>query len=115
MEIILLVLKKLSRTLFFSTLQSKTPKNVSKKLIKLNNDYLDQLGKQFVVDNLLRLFSLYKLQIHPPIYICIVVNNNNNKNKNIIAKAKISHSSDYFRLTNLCFSLNKWHYKVLLI
>ena len=35
--------------------------------------------------------------------------------KNIIAKAKICHSSDYFHLTNLYFSLNKWHHKVLLI
>ena len=33
----------------------------------------------------------------------------------IIAKAKISHSSNYFPLDNFCFSLNKWHYRVLLI
>ena len=33
----------------------------------------------------------------------------------IIEKAKIFHPSDYFRLANLCFSLNKWHYRVLLI
>ena len=32
-----------------------------------------------------------------------------------IAKVKICHLSDYFRLANLCFSLNKWHYRVLLI
>ena len=34
---------------------------------------------------------------------------------NKIAKAKICHPSDYFHLANLCFSLNKWHYRVLLI
>ena len=50
--------KQTFSNLIFSTLQFKTPKNVSKKLIKLNNDSLDQLGKNFVVDNLLRLFSL---------------------------------------------------------
>ena len=32
-----------------------------------------------------------------------------------IAKVKICHLSDYFRLANLCFSLNKWYYRVLLI
>ena len=32
-----------------------------------------------------------------------------------IAKVKICHLSDYFRLVNLCFSLNKWHYRVFLI
>ena len=32
--------------------------------------------------------------------------NNNNKNK--ITKAKICYLSDYFCLTNLYFSLNKW-------
>ena len=35
--------------------------------------------------------------------------------KNKIAKVKISHLSDYFHLANLCFSLNEWHYRVLLI
>ena len=33
----------------------------------------------------------------------------------IIAKAKICHSSNYFPLANFCFTLNKWHYRVLLI
>ena len=42
-------------------------------------------------------------------------NNNNNNNNNKITKAKICHSSDYFHLVNLCFSLNKWHNSVLLI
>ena len=35
--------------------------------------------------------------------------------KNKIAKVKICHLSNYFRLANLCFSLNEWHYRVLLI
>ena len=42
-----------------------------------------------------------------------MLENNNNKNK--IAKVKICHLSDYFHLANPCFSLNEWHYKVLLI
>ena len=42
-------------------------------------------------------------------------NNNNNSNENTISKAKICHSSNYFRWTNLCFCMNKGHYRVLLI
>ena len=42
-------------------------------------------------------------------------NNNNNNNKNTIEKAIICYSSDYIRLTNLYFCMNKWHYWVLLI
>ena len=58
MEIILLVLN-INR--IFSAYNPKHQKMQLKKLIKLNNDELDQLGKQFVIDNLLRLFSLQKL------------------------------------------------------
>ena len=51
--------------------------------------------------------------------IIIIINNNNNNNKNnnenTITKAKICHSFNYFHLINLCFYLNKWHYKEFLI
>ena len=53
----------------FSTLQSNTPKNISKKLIKLNNDnWTNQENNLLLIiyNNLLRLFSLWKLQIHLP-------------------------------------------------
>ena len=38
-----------------------------------------------------------------------------NNNENTIAKTKICHSFNYFHLINLCFYLNKWHYRVFLI
>ena len=41
-------------------------------------------------------------------------NNNNNNNNNTIAKVKICYSSNYFCLTNICFCLNKWQYRVLI-
>ena len=41
--------------------------------------------------------------------------NNNNNNNNKIAKVKIYNLFNYFRLANLYFSLNEWHYIVLLI
>ena len=40
----------------------------------------------------------------------IIINNNNNT----IAKVKICYSSNYFCLTNICFCLNKWQYRVLI-
>ena len=42
-------------------------------------------------------------------------NNNNNNNNKKIAKTKICHPSNYFRLANIFFSLTKWHYRVLLM
>ena len=55
--------------------------------------------------------------------IIIIINNNNNNNnnnnknnnENTITKAKICHSFNYFHLINLCFYLNKWHYREFLI
>ena len=38
----------------------------------------------------------------------------NNNNNNTITKVKICHSSNYFCLTNICFCLNKWQYRVLI-
>ena len=54
--------------------------------------------------------------------IIIIINNNNNNNnnnknnnENTITKTKICHSFNYFHLINLCFYLNKWHYREFLI
>ena len=44
--------------------------------------------------------------MYPYIIIIIIIT---------IGKAMCRHWSNYFGLTNLCFCLNKWHYKVLLI